>query len=68
MSREKQDYRVTLAVIQAAYPGKITLNIKEACAVCGRERRSLLKDPAFPAQMIGGKYHINITALARYLS
>lgn len=68
MAREKTDYRTTLELLQTMYPGKMTLTIAEACEVCGRCRKTLLKDRAFPARLVGGKYAINITALARYMS
>lgn len=68
MAKEKTDYRATLEMIQTIYPGKMTLTILEACRLCGRDRRTLLKDKAFPARLVGGKYAINIAALARYMS
>lgn len=69
MARERQDYREILRLIQEQYPGRLTVTIQEACKITGvKDRRRLLKDRAFPARMIGGKYAISITALARYLS
>ena len=68
MAREKEDYRSTLEMINAAYPNKAVLTIKEACALLRRDRRTLLKDRAFPAQLVGGKYAVSVTALARYMS
>lgn len=68
MAREKADYRENLALLKEAYPGKLVLTIHEACKVLHRDRRTLLKDKAFPAQMVGGKYSIPITGLARYMS
>ena len=68
MAREKIDYRENLALLREAFPGKLNLSIQEACRVLNRDRRTLLKDRAFPARMEGGKYNISITALARYMS
>lgn len=68
MARETADYRTALEQIKEKYPGKINLTIQEACAVMGRDRRTLLKDRCFPARLVGGKYAISITALARYMS
>ena len=68
MAREKGDYRSNLEIITATYPGKAVLSIAEACALLRRDRRTLLKDRAFPAQLVGGKYSIPVTALARYMS
>lgn len=66
--REKADYRANLELILAAYPGRAVLSMQEACALLRRDRRTLLKDAAFPAQLLGGKYAIPVTALARYMS
>ena len=68
MPREKQDFRENLALLRELYPGKVTLTIQEACALIGRDRRTLLKDRAFPAQKIGGRYIVPLVGLARYLS
>lgn len=68
MAREREDYRANLEILQTKYPGRCSLTIQEACAVMERDRRTLLKDRAFPARMIGNKYVISISALARYMS
>lgn len=68
MAKEREDYRANLEMLQAKYPGRCSLSIKEACTVMGRDRRTLLKDRAFPARMVGYKYVISIPALARYMS
>ena len=69
MSRERPDYRENLILIRERFPDKITLSINEACQIVGvKDRRTLLRDKSFPAQMIGGKYAISITSLARYMS
>ncbi len=68
MAREATDYRANLEMLRELYPGKIGLSIQESCALLGRNRKTLLKDRAFPAQMVGGKYFVPITALARYMS
>lgn len=68
MSKEKVDYRTNLEMLRDMYPGKIGLSIQEACVLLGRNRKTLLKDRAFPAQMIGGKYFVPMAALARYMS
>jgi hypothetical protein len=68
MAREKENYRENLELIRSMYPSRLTITIEEAAAVLGRGRKSLLKDPAFPARLIGGKYAISIVALARYIS
>ena len=68
MAREREDYRSNLEMIREKYPDKAVLSIQEASGVLRRDRRTLLKDKAFPAQLVGGKYAISITALARYMS
>lgn len=68
MAREREDYRSNLEILQQKFPGQISLSIKQVCEVLKRDRRTLLKDRAFPAQLIGGKYSVSITALARYMS
>ena len=68
MARETADYRSNLEMLREMYPGKMGLTIQEACSVLNRNRKTLLKDRAFPAQMVGGKYFIPMTALARYMS
>ena len=68
MAREKQDCRSNLEMIQTAFPGKAVLSMKEVAKFLRRDRRTLLKDRTFPAKMIGGKYAISITSLARYMS
>ena len=68
MAREKQDYRANLEIIREAFPDKATLSMKEVTSFLRRDRRTLLKDRTFPAQMVGGKYAITITGLARYMS
>lgn len=68
MARELEDYRANLELIKAQYPDKAGLTIKETEQLLRRDCRTLLKDRAFPAQLIGGKYFIPITALARYMS
>ena len=68
MAREKQDYRDNLEMLKEMYPGKAVISIDEACALLRRNRKTLLKDRAFPAMLIGNKYAISIVGLARYLS
>lgn len=68
MAREKQDYRHNLELLRDRFPGRMELGIVEVAEVLERDRRTLLKDRAFPARMIGNKYSISITALARYMS
>ena len=68
MARETADYRATLEIINKAYPGKLVLTMKECCVLLRRDRRTLLKDRAFPARLIGGQYLVNVTSLARYMS
>lgn len=68
MAREKEGYRPMLEELRAAFPGKSVLTMQEAAKFLSRDRRTLLKDKAFPAQLIGGKYAIPVTALARYIS
>ena len=68
MAREKQDYRANLEEIRTAFPNKAVLNMKEVTGFLRRDRRTLLKDRTFPAQLIGGKYAVTITGLARYMS
>lgn len=67
MAKERQDYRANLEMLQKMFPGRMALSINEVCATIRVDRRTLLKDRTFPARMIGGKYIISITALARYL-
>lgn len=68
MARERIDYRSNLEIIRESYPDKITLSIQEAALLLRRDRRTLLKDKAFPAQLVGNKYLVPVTALARYMS
>lgn len=67
MAREKQGYRDVLNLIQTAYPGKDVLTMPETERFVRCDRRTLLKDAAFPAVKIGTKYVIAITELARFL-
>ena len=68
MAREREDYRSNLEIIQTTFPGKSVLSIQEVSRFLRRDRRTLLKDRAFPALLVGGKYAITVTALARYMS
>lgn len=68
MAREKVDYRDNLEMLREMYPGKMGVGIDEACQVLKRNRKTLLKDRAFPAQLVGNKYFIPLTGLARYMS
>ena len=68
MAREKPDYRATLELLRSTFPGRVELGMKEVSELLNRDRRTLLKDRAFPARMIGNKYSISITALARCMS
>jgi hypothetical protein len=68
MAREQENYRDNLQLLTEMFPGKLALTIQECCQVCGvKDRRTLLKDRAFPARMIAGRYQIPIADLARYL-
>lgn len=68
MAREREGYRPVLEELHSAFPGKSVLTLPEAAKFLGKDRRTLLKDKAFPAQMIGGRYAVPVTALARYIS
>ena len=68
MAKERQDYRENLAIIRETFPDKAVLSIKDVCTFLQRDRRTLLKDHTFPAQLVGGKYAITIVGLARYMS
>lgn len=68
MAGEKRDYRANLEIIRETFPDKAALSMQEAAGFLRRDRRTLLKDRTFPAQMIGGKYAISVAALARYMS
>lgn len=68
MSKDRENYRSNLEMIRAEFPGKAVLSIQEVSGYLRRDRRTLLKDKAFPAQLLGGKYAITVTALARYIS
>ena len=68
MAGEQRDYRNNLEIIRETFPDKAALSMKEVTGFLRRDRRTLLKDRTFPAQMVGGKYLITIAALARYMS
>lgn len=48
MAREKPDYRATLELLRSTFPGRVELGIKEVSELLNRDRRTLLKDRAFP--------------------
>lgn len=68
MAREKADYRANLELLRQMFPGQLAISIQQAADVLNRDRRTFLKDRAFPAQLIGRKYSVPLTALARYMS
>lgn len=68
MTRDSEVYRTNLEMLRGMYPGKVAITIKEACALMDRDRRSLLKNRGFPAQMLGGQYIVPLVGLAKYLS
>jgi hypothetical protein len=67
MAREKVGYRDALNLIQAVYPGKSVLTMPETERLIRCDRRTLLKDSAFPVVKVGNKYIILVTELARYM-
>lgn len=68
MAKEKVDYRDNLEMLQGMFPGQVTITIQDACAILKRDKRALLRDRAFPAQKVGGRYAVPIVGLAKYLS
>lgn len=68
MAKEQADYRNNLEIIRATFPDKASLTMREVAGFLRRDRRTLLKDRTFPAQLVGGKYLISIAGLARYMS
>jgi len=68
MAKERADYHDNLEMLRELYPGKVSITIKEACALMDRDRRTLLKDRGFPAQLLGGQYIVPLVGLAKYLS
>ena len=68
MAREKADFRDNLEMLRELYPGKVSITIKEACDLMHRDRRTLIRDRGFPAQLLGGQYIVPLVALAKYLS
>jgi hypothetical protein len=67
MSREKEGFREQLDRLDAKYPGKEVLSIKEASEYLDTDRHCLTNDKDFPAKKVGGKLIIPKVALARYL-
>ena len=68
MPREKESYRDILVDINARHAGKPVLTLEEACNYVGIHRQTALRDPAFPAKKIMGKYIVPVPSLARYLA
>lgn len=72
MPIEKEGFREQLDRLNARFPGRETIYIKEACEVVGLCRDTLLLDKTFPAKKPGnrknGKIVIPLVALARWLA
>lgn len=67
MAREKVDYRDNYAMLREMFPTRITLTMQEVCTLLHCDRRSLLRDRAFPAIKVGGRYEVSLSSLAKYL-
>lgn len=70
--REKEGYRDLLEALNEAYPGKLTLTVKEAANVLGISMYTLYDNlkspyPDFPSSKVGGKIMIAKTVIANHL-
>ena len=75
MPREKEGFRDQLVRLDELFPGRETLKLDEVAKLVGLDRRTLLKDKAFPAKKLGenlrelgGVYIVPKVALARWLA
>ena len=65
--REPEGYRQQLEFLVDLFPGKAMVDINDVCRVTGRNRQTLLAEKSFPAKMVGKKYTISLTELAKWM-
>lgn len=73
MPLEREGFRDQLERLDKLFAGREAVNIMEACAVTGLDRRTLLADKTFPARKVGakkkygGKWMVGKVLLARWM-
>jgi hypothetical protein len=67
MSREKVGFREQIDRLDAKFPGKEAIDLKEATEYLDTDKACLLSDNTFPAKKVGGKYLIFKVRLASWM-
>lgn len=68
MSREKEDFRETLARLGERFPGREAITISETAALLGRCARTLRSDKTLPKVKVSREWLVPLVGLARWLS
>lgn len=68
MSREKEDFRETLARLTERFPGREAITIPEVAPIVGRCVKILRYDKNLPKRKVGRSWVVPLVGLARYLS
>ena len=68
MPREKELFRDNLEIIYDRFGQKQLIPVVDAAKFLGVTPRHLREDSKFPLKIIGGRYYVAATALARFLS
>lgn len=68
MAREKEMYRENLVRLDAAFPRRDLIPLKEAATYIGCDYRTLLKSKDFPCRKVGRLWYAPKAQLASWLS
>ena len=68
MPREKELFRDNLEIVLDRFEQKQLIPILDVAEFLGVTARHLREDSKFPKKVIGGRYYVAATALARFLS
>lgn len=70
MSGQRENFQEQLSRLSQRYPGRETISLREACALLGKDPKTLRRDKSFP-RIQQGKYKgitVPLVGLARWLS
>lgn len=70
MSREKEDFRAHLEILQEVFPGESMITLNRACKYLHKDPRTLKKDKTFPIKRCGktGYQLVPVVGLARWMA
>jgi len=68
MPKEKECFREQMERLETQFPCREAITLDEACKLLNFDRRTLLKDKAFPTRKLCGRWIVPKVLLARYLS